>query len=58
MVNYLAIINLLRHQNPAVAHILTYSVNLTFGPKSDFKSVCRAAFEIVISGVGRVRASK
>jgi len=33
---------LLRHQNPAVAQILTHSVNLAFEPKSSFKSECRA----------------
>jgi len=50
----------LRHQYPAVAHILTHSVNLAFGPKSGFKNKCRAraGFGLVISGLGRVRASK
>jgi len=27
---------------PPVAHILTHSANLAFGPKSGFKSKCRA----------------
>ena len=31
--NYLVTITLLRHQYPAVAHILTHSVNLAFGPQ-------------------------
>ena len=35
-------LTLLRHQCPAVAYIWTHSVNLAFGPKSGFKSVCRA----------------
>jgi len=44
----------------AVAHILTPSVNLAFGPKSGFKNNCRAraGFGLVISGSGRVQASK
>ena len=44
----------------AVAHILTLSVNLAFRPKSGFKNKCRdwARFGIVISGSGRVQASK
>jgi len=44
----------------AVAHILNPSVNLAFGPKSDFKNNCqaRAGFGLVISGSGRVQASK
>jgi len=33
---------LLRYQYLAVAHILTQSVNLAFGPKSGFKNKCRA----------------
>ena len=33
---------LLHHQYPAIAHILTHSVNLPFGPKSGFKNKCRA----------------
>jgi len=33
---------LLRHQYPAVAHILTRSVNLALGPKLGFKTKCRA----------------
>jgi len=32
----------LRHQYPAVAHILTHSVSLSFGSKSGFKNNCRA----------------
>jgi len=36
--NYLVMFRLLRHQYSAVAHILTHSVNLTFGPKSGFKN--------------------
>ena len=44
----------------AVAHILTPSVNLAFEPKSGFKNKCRAraGFGLVISGSGRVQASK
>jgi len=44
----------------AVAHILTSSVNLAFGPKSGFKnnSRARAGFRLVISGSDRVQASK
>jgi len=44
----------------AVAHILTPSVNLAFKPKSGFKNKCRAraVFGLVISGSGRVQASK
>jgi len=44
----------------AVAHILTPSVNLAFGPKSGFKNKCRVrpGFGLVISGSGRVQASK
>jgi len=30
------------HQLPAVADILTHSVNMAFGPKSAFKNKCRA----------------
>jgi len=43
-----------------VAHILTPSVDLAFGPKSGFKNNCRArsGFGLVISGSGRVQASK
>ena len=33
---------LLPISRPAVAHILTHSVNLAFGPKSGFKANCRA----------------
>ena len=41
----------------AVAHILTPSVNLAFGPKSGFKNKCRAlaGCGFVISGSGRFR---
>jgi len=44
----------------AVEHILTPSVNLAFRPKSGFKNKCRAraGFGLVISGSGRVQASK
>jgi len=44
----------------AVAHILTPSVILAFGPKSGFKNKCRAraGFGLVTSGSGRVQASK
>jgi len=44
----------------AVAHILTTSVNVAFRPKSGFKNKCRAraGFGLVISGSGRVQASK
>jgi len=44
----------------AVAHILTHSVNLAFGPKLGFKNKCRsrAGFGLVISGSGWVQASK
>jgi len=37
---------LLRHQNPAVVHILTQLVNLALGPKSGFTNNCwsRAGF--------------
>jgi len=31
---------LLRNQYPAVAHILTHSIDLAFGPKSGFKNIC------------------
>jgi len=37
MINNLFMFTLLRSQYPAVAHILTHSVNLSFGPKSGFK---------------------
>ena len=37
--NYLVMFSLLRHQYPAVAHILTHLVNLAFGPKSGLKNV-------------------
>jgi len=33
---------LLRHQSPAVVHILTHSGNFAFGPNSRFKKKCRA----------------
>jgi len=44
----------------AVAHISTPSVNVAFDPKSGFKNKCRAraGFGLVISGSGRVQASK
>jgi len=42
-VNYLVIISLLRHHYTTVAHILTHSVNLSFGPKSGFKIICQVA---------------
>jgi len=44
----------------AVAHILTRSETLAFRPKSGFKNKCqaRAGFGLVISGSGRVQASK
>jgi len=32
---------LLRRQYPAVARVLTHSVNLVFGPKSGFKNKCQ-----------------
>jgi len=43
-----------------VLHIWTPSVNLAFTPKSGFKNKCRArtGFGLVISGWGRVQASK
>jgi len=43
-----------------VAHILTPSVNLCFGPKAGFKNkfLARAVFGLVISGSVRVQASK
>jgi len=43
-----------------VAHILTHTVNLTFGPKSGLKNECQAqaGFGLVISGSDRVRVSK
>ena len=46
----------LRHEYPAVAHVLTHSAILAFGPKSDFKHnlQARAGFRLVISGSGRV----
>ena len=49
--NNLIIITLLRHQYPAVAHILTHSVCFAFGPKSGSKNICRArdGFRLVIS---------
>jgi len=37
----LVMFTLLRYRSPAVAHILTHSVNLSFGPKSDFKHKCQ-----------------
>jgi len=60
IVNYLVIFTLLRHQYPAVGHILTRLVNSAFDPKSGFKnkSRARARFKIVNFGSGRVRASK
>ena len=44
----------------AVAHIVTPLVNLAFRSKSGFKNKCRtrAGFRLVISGSGRVQASK
>jgi len=44
----------------AVVHILTSSLNLAFRLKSGFKNKCRAraGFGLVISGSGRVQASK
>ena len=44
----------------AVAHIVTPLVNLAFRPISGFKNKCRtrAGFRLVISGSGRVQASK
>jgi len=44
----------------AVAHILTPSVNLAFRPTSGYKNKCRAraGFGLMISGSGRVQASK
>jgi len=44
----------------AVAHFLTPSVNLAFGPKSGFKDKyrARAVFGLVVLGSGRVQASK
>jgi len=44
----------------AVAHILTPSVNLAFRPKPGYKNKCRArvGFGLMISGSGRVKASK
>ena len=44
----------------AVAHIVTPLLNLAFRPKSGFKIKCRtrAGFRRVISGSGRVQASK
>jgi len=44
----------------AVAHILTPSVNVAYRPKSGFKNKCRsrASFGLVISGSGRIQASK
>jgi len=44
----------------AVANIVTPLVNLAFRPKLGFKNKCRtrAGFSLVISGSGRVQASK
>ena len=44
----------------AVAHIVTLLVNLAFRSKSGFKNKCRTrtGFTLVISGSGRVQASK
>jgi len=55
-VNYLVMSTFLRHEYPAVAHVLTHSAILAFGPKSDFKHnlQARAGFRLVISGSGRV----
>jgi len=47
-VNYLVIFSLLRYRHPAVAHILTHSVNLSFGTKSGFKHKCH----VLVSGFG------
>ena len=46
---------LLRHQFPAVAHVLTHLAILAFEPKSGFQYnlQARAGFELVISGSGR-----
>jgi len=38
------VFSLLRHKYPAVAHILTQSVNLAFGTKPGFKNKCRTGF--------------
>jgi len=40
IVNYVVMLTSLRHRYPAVAQILTHSVNLGFGPKSGFKNRC------------------
>ena len=42
IVNCLPKFTLLRHQYSAVAHILTHSVNLAFGPESGLKNKCWA----------------
>jgi len=41
ILDYLVTIILLRHQNPAVANILTHSVNLAVGPKSGCRNKYR-----------------
>jgi len=60
LINYdlLVMFTLLRHQYPAVAHILTHSVNLAFGLKSGFKNKCqdRAGFRLLLSGLVRFKA--
>jgi len=38
---YLVMFASLRHQYPALVHILTYSVNLAYGPELGFKNKCR-----------------
>jgi len=47
-VNYSVIFTLLSHQYPAVAHILTYSINLTVGIKK--YSSLNVGLEFEISG--------
>ena len=37
--NYIVTIGFLRHQYPAVAHIVTHSVNLAFRPNSGIKTM-------------------
>jgi len=43
VVNYLVIISLLRHQYPALAHVLTHLA--TFEPKLVFKNTCLPGFQ-------------
>jgi len=45
----------LRLQYPIVAHILTHSVHLAFGPKSGFKNKCQARAGFGLQDVSRLQ---